>query len=292
MARPLWLTLLGLSLAALLLYAGVLALLWWKQERLMFYPVPLPADYPLATAPDVHEVTVPVDGARLSVLHLRLPQPRGVVFFLHGNAGNLAGWFSDLDFYRQANYDLVMPDYRGFGKSTGHIALPAQLRRDVRAAWDTVANRYAGRKVVLYGRSLGTALAAELAADLAAAGRPPALTVLVSPYTSMRDLTAEFYPWVPSFLVRYPLDTAAHIGAPFPRRCCCCTARAMRSSARTMRGACTSCVRRPRWWSFRTRGTTTCRTIRPTAGRWRRRSPAPEHGCRTDCSPTSASTRG
>jgi pimeloyl-ACP methyl ester carboxylesterase len=183
----------------------------------MFYPVALPANYQLAQEPDVHERSVEVDGARLSVLHLQLPDPKGVVFFLHGNGGNLAGWFSNADFYRQANFDLVMPDYRGFGKSTGQIRSARQLREDVRAVWDTVAARYQGKRVVLYGRSLGSGLAADLAEQLSAAGRAPDLTVLVSPYSSIRELTAEHYPWVPSALVRYPLDTARHlkgIGGP------------------------------------------------------------------------------
>ena len=87
---------------ALACYALVLAFLWWRQESLLFYPVPLPADHRLATAPDIEERTVGVPGARLSVLHLRRPGARGVVFFLHGNAGNLQGWFSNTDFYRDA----------------------------------------------------------------------------------------------------------------------------------------------------------------------------------------------
>jgi pimeloyl-ACP methyl ester carboxylesterase len=189
----------------------VLALLWWRQESLMFYPVPLPADYRLATDPDVQERSVEVKGARLSVLHLQQPRARGVVFFLHGNAGNLASWFSNASFWRAAGFDLVMPDYRGFGKSTGHIRSARELRDDVRAVWDSVAPAYQGRQVVLYGRSLGTGLAADLAEQLSLQGRPPALTILVSPYTSIRALTAEFYPWVPSALVRYPLDTASHL---------------------------------------------------------------------------------
>jgi hypothetical protein len=203
--------LLGIALAALALYGALLAVLWWKQEALLFRPQPLPPDHRLAVEPDVHEHTVQVPGASLSVLHLRLPQPRGVVFFLHGNAGNLAGWFTGIDFYRQANFDLVMPDYRGYGKSTGRIADPQQLREDVRAVWDSVAARYAGRRVVLYGRSLGTGLAADLAEQLTREGRPPHLTVLVSPYSSLRELAAEFYPWVPGGLLRYPLDTARHV---------------------------------------------------------------------------------
>ncbi|KQT08032.1 alpha/beta hydrolase [Ramlibacter sp. Leaf400] len=200
-----------LALAALALYAALLALLWWKQEALLFHPQPLPANYRLATEPDVHEEQVQVPGATLSVLHLRLREPRGVVFFLHGNAGNLAGWFTETALYRQAGYDLVMPDYRGYGKSTGRIDGPGQLRQDVRAAWDSVAPRYAGKRVVLYGRSLGTGLAADLAEQLTNEGRPPDLTVLASPYSSLRELAAEAYPWVPGGLLRYPLDTGRHL---------------------------------------------------------------------------------
>jgi uncharacterized protein len=211
MPKALPLTLLILLAGALALYAALLAYLWLRQESLMFYPVPLPAGYRLAQDADVHERTVAVPGAELSVLHLQRPEAKGVVFFLHGNAGNLAGWFSNADFYRQANFDLVMPDYRGFGKSTGRIADPRQLREDVRAVWDAVAPQYRGRRVVLYGRSLGTALAADLAEQLTREGRAPDLTVLVSPYSSMRELTAEFYPWVPAALLRYPLDTASHL---------------------------------------------------------------------------------
>ncbi len=199
-------TLLRFTLSALalavVLYAAILALLWFGQERLIFQPETLPADAALARDPDVHERVVEVDGARLSVLELRLPDPKGVVFFLHGNAGNLASWFVNADFYRRAGYDLVMPDYRGYGKSTGRVTSEAQLHADVRAVWQTVAPRYAGKRVVVYGRSLGTALAASLAAEL-----QPDLTLLVSPYTSMAALAREHYPWVPAALLRYPLRT-------------------------------------------------------------------------------------
>jgi pimeloyl-ACP methyl ester carboxylesterase len=184
------------------LYLLSLAALWWWQEQLIFLPQPLPANHRFAQGPDVHERWVDVPGARLHALHLRLPQPDGVVFFLHGNAGNLASWFVDVDVYRRLNVDLVMMDYRGYGKSSGRISNQAQLSQDVRAVWDAVAPRYAGLKRVVYGRSLGTGLAAELAADI-----QPELTVLVSPYQSMRALAAEHYPWVPAATLRYPLPT-------------------------------------------------------------------------------------
>ena len=200
---------LGALLLVLALYGAALGWLWFRQEKLLFAPTVLPASQALAAAPDIHEVAVDVPGARLSALHLRLPNPKGVVFFLHGNGGSLESWFVNPEYYRRANYDLFMIDYRGFGKSTGQIESEAQLRADVRAAWATVAPQYAGRKVVLYGRSLGSGLAAGLSAEL---GSLPHLTVLVSAYSSMAALAAEKYAWVPQALLRYPLRTDELVG--------------------------------------------------------------------------------
>jgi pimeloyl-ACP methyl ester carboxylesterase len=183
-------------------YAVVLAMIWWAQERLIFLPSTLPAEHRFGFGADVHEDWIDVPGARLNALHLRNPAPRGVVFFLHGNAGNLEGWFSNADFYRRLNYDLVMLDYRGYGKSSGRIESQAQLEADVRIAWQRIAARYEGKRRVIVGRSLGTALAAGLAAEL-----QPELTLLISPYESMAAMAREHYPWVPAALLRYPLRT-------------------------------------------------------------------------------------
>ena len=196
----------GIALVCLALYGAALALLWFKQESLLFAPTVLPPNQVLATAPDIHEVSIEVPGARLSALHLRLPNPKGVVFFLHGNAGSLESWFVNADFYRRANVDLFMLDYRGYGKSTGRIESEAQLHADVRAAWNLLAPQYAGRKIVIYGRSLGSGLAARLAAEQSTS-RAPDLTVLVSPYRSMAVLAADHYAWVPAWVLRYPMRT-------------------------------------------------------------------------------------
>ena len=188
--------------AALLAYAAVVALLWWKQEALLFQPQTLPADFRFGVGADLHESWVDVPGARLNALHLQLPKPDGVVFFLHGNGGNLANWFVNVDFYRRLNLDLYMVDYRGYGKSSGSIDSQAQLMADVRTAWLGIAPRYAGQRRVFFGRSLGTGLAAQLAAEV-----QPELTVLASPYASMVALAQEQYAWVPTAVLRYPLHT-------------------------------------------------------------------------------------
>ncbi len=194
--------LLKAALLLALLYGLLLGLLWWGQERLLFQPQRLPDSHRFNVGADIAETWVDVPGARLNALHLRRPQPAGVVFFVHGNAGSLDNWFVDVDFYRRNNLDLFMFDYRGFGKSGGRIDSQAQLEADVRAAWASIAPRYAGLRTVFYGRSLGTALAAALAAEVR-----PDLLVLVSPYSSMRDVAALHYPWVPGALLRYPLRT-------------------------------------------------------------------------------------
>lgn len=204
--------LLALVLLPVLAWATLVTALWFGQERLLFHPVPLDAATPLSAEPGVTERFVEVPGARLSVLELRQPEPRGVVFFLHGNAGNLKTWFIDGRLYRRTNFDLVMMDYRGFGRSSGRIESEAQLHADVEAVWQSVAERYRGKPVVAYGRSLGTGLAAAWAAK-----HQPALTVLVSPYASMRELAALHYPWVPSAVLRYPLrsdEAVARIRRP------------------------------------------------------------------------------
>ena len=197
-----------LGLAA---YVAAMAGLYFKQEALLFKPVPLAASQPLlgltTQGEGVSEFTVAVPGAKLSGLQLALPNPKGVVFFLHGNRGNLDEWFVNTSIYRRNNFDLVMVDYRGFGKSTGQIDSEAQLHSDVRAVWDQMAPHYAGKKRVVYGRSLGSGLAAGLSADLNTEKTPPDLTVLVSPYSSMSTLTAQIYPYVPQAVLRYPLRT-------------------------------------------------------------------------------------
>lgn len=187
-----------------LAYVGFAGWIYWDQETLLFRGEPLAADHRFNFPADIREESIPVPGATLSALHLRVPNARGVVFYLHGNGGNLESWFSNHDFYRQAGVDLFMIDYRGYGKSSGRVTSEEQLLADVRAAWAAVAPEYAGRARVIADRSLGSGLAARLAAEV-----QPELTVLISPYCSLREVATDVYPYLPAFLLRYPLDTCA-----------------------------------------------------------------------------------
>ena len=193
---------------AAIAYAGFLGALYFKQERLIFPGRPLPADFQFQFDQRFEEVRIPVPGATLHALHFMQEQPRGLVFFLHGNVGNLQTWTTGMDFYRRVNYDLFIIDYRGYGKSTGRIESEAQLDADVRAAWDAIAPRYRGKPIVIYGRSLGTGLAAKLASEVDAQ-----LLILVSPYSSLAASAREAYPLAPEWLLKYPLRTDQVIGS-------------------------------------------------------------------------------
>ena len=189
-------------------YLALLGILYLRQEALIFPGTKLPDEFKFDFGPQrFNEIRIEVPGASLDALQFTQPNPRGLVFFIHGNAGNLSTWTTGLDFYRRINYDLFMFDYRGYGKSSGHIESEAQLHADVRAAWDAIAPRYRDKPIVVYGRSLGTGLATKLAVDV-----NPRLLVLVSPYTSLDAAARRQYPIAPAWLLKYPLRTDQLIG--------------------------------------------------------------------------------
>jgi alpha-beta hydrolase superfamily lysophospholipase len=189
-------------------YAALLAALYVGQESLIFPGTPLPADHRFAFDQPFEEIRVPVDGGSLDALLFRQPSPRGLVFYLHGNRGNLATWTTGLDFYRRANYDLFVFDYRGYGRSEGRNVDERQLDADVRAAWDAIVPRYRDKPIVIVGRSLGSGLAVRLAREVT-----PRLLVLVSPFASLVAEGQRRYPFVPGWLVKYPLRSDETIGA-------------------------------------------------------------------------------
>ena len=188
-------------------YALLLAALYFGQESLIFPGTPLPADYRFAFDAPFEELRVPVPGGSLDALLFKQPNPRGLVFYLHGNRGNLSTWTTGLELYQRANVDFFVFDYRGYGRSVGKNIDEAQLDADVRAAWNAIAPRYAGKPIAVIGRSLGSGLAVRLAREV-----NPALLVLVSPYASLVTEGQRRYPFVPGWLMKYPLRSEETIG--------------------------------------------------------------------------------
>jgi uncharacterized protein len=188
-------------------YVLLAATVYLKQDGMIFQGTTLPVDHQFLFDVPFEERTILVDGARLSGIRFTQEDPLGLIFFLHGNGGNLESWSSGADYYQRVNYDMFMIDYRGYGKSTGSNSSEAQLHEDVRIAWDSIAPQYADKPIIIYGRSLGAALAAELATHVDAEK-----VILVSPFTSLEAMAKAQFPLLPSALLRYPLRTSEIIG--------------------------------------------------------------------------------
>ncbi|MDU0369878.1 alpha/beta hydrolase [Hymenobacter endophyticus] len=192
---------LGLGAA---LYVVVCVLLYFQQERLLFFPAKLPADHRFRFNSRFEERWIPTpDGTRLhGLLFPADSTSKGLIFYLHGNGGALDSWGEVAATYTRLGYSVFLLDYRGYGKSEGRISSQAQLLADVDTAYQQLTREFPENRTVLLGYSLGTGPAAWLAAR-----HRPQLLVLQAPYASMRAMARQHYPWVPSFIVRYPLAT-------------------------------------------------------------------------------------
>jgi fermentation-respiration switch protein FrsA (DUF1100 family) len=141
---------------------------------------------------------------RLSAWFIPHPAPRATLLFFHGNAGNLSHRVESIRLFHDLGLSVFIIDYRGYGQSEGSPTETGTYR-DATAAWDYLVDerRIAPQEIVIFGRSLGGAIAAELASHT----RPAAL-ILESAFTSVPNMAARLYPWLPvRWLSRYRYDT-------------------------------------------------------------------------------------
>lgn len=180
-----------------------MSFLSFQQESLIFFPEKLSPGYAFDFDQEFEELYVPAkDGAKLHGLLFKAAAPKGLVFYLHGNAGSVASWGWVAKTYTDLNYDIFVLDYRGYGKSEGSISSEKQFYEDAQAAYDQLKSRYDESRIVLAGYSIGTGAAAMLAAS-----NKPRLLLLQAPYYSLSDLMKNLYPIVPAFLLKYKFDT-------------------------------------------------------------------------------------
>ena len=185
------------------LYVLLCGALYFKQEKLLFGPTVLPAGYRFRFPGRFEERwATAADGTRLHGLLFKTSESKGLVFYLHGNGGALDSWGEVAATYTALHYDVFLLDYRGYGKSGGIISNQGQMLADVDTVYRQLLSEYPERRTVVLGYSLGTGPATWLAAR-----HRPKLLVLQAPYFSMRDMAAQRYPYVPGFVLRYPMPT-------------------------------------------------------------------------------------
>lgn len=192
------------------IYAAMAASLYLFQGRYLYFPdtpsrkvSATPADIGLAF--DTVRMRT-VDGETLAGWFVPAPQSRGTMLYLHGNGGNIGHRLDPIAVFHRLRLNVLIFDYRGYGASTGQPTEKGTYQ-DALAAWHylTRQRNLAPTRIVLFGESLGGAIAARLADR-----RTPGALILYGTFTSVPDLAQELYPMFPArWLARYRYDTRA-----------------------------------------------------------------------------------
>ncbi|WP_297795831.1 alpha/beta fold hydrolase [uncultured Eudoraea sp.] len=191
-------------LIVLLAYVVISILLYFLQDYLMFKPEKLPKDFLFQYEnQEIEEYNVETrDGAVINGLRFKAAQPKGIVFYLKGNSKSIKGWGKFAVDFTRHGYDVLMVDYRGFGKSTGRRTQKA-IKRDMQVIYNKIKENVNEKYIILYGRSLGSGFATKLASM-----NNPRMLILDAPYYSLSKVAKKYIPFMPlSLLIKFPMPT-------------------------------------------------------------------------------------
>ncbi len=201
--------LLTLLIAAASLYVLLALMLFLFQDRMVFLSN-LPGRALTATPQDAgfdyEDIMLETsDGLKLHGWYVPAAQPRGVVLFLHGNAGNISHRLDSIAVFRELGLDTLIIDYRGYGRSQGKPSERGTYL-DAEAAWHYLVDTrgVAANRIMFFGRSLGGAVAAWLATQYR-----PAAVIIESSFSSALDMARKLYPFMPVRLItrlQYPVS--------------------------------------------------------------------------------------
>jgi pimeloyl-ACP methyl ester carboxylesterase len=173
------------------------------QDKFIFKPEKLSQNFQFKYDAPFKELNFDVaPGVRINGLHFFREDSKGIILYFHGNTRSIKGWAKYArDFYRY-NYDVVLVDYRGFGKSTGKRA-EEKMMQDMQFVYESLAGDYGEENLIVYGRSLGSGFAAKLASD-----NNPRYLILDAPYYNFKKVVERFLPFLPlQIVLRYHLRT-------------------------------------------------------------------------------------
>lgn len=188
-------------------YVLLCLLLYAFQEKLLFFPQKLKKDHTFHFEESFTEVFIPAyDGTILHALWFKAENPQGVILYFHGNAGSLDGWGQVARVYTELKYDVLIPDYRGFGKSEGKIFSEEQMYQDAQSMYTFLRKSYQENEIIVIGYSIGTGIATWLSAH-----HPVFALILETPYYKLRHLMKMKLPFIPTFLLKYRFDNALHL---------------------------------------------------------------------------------
>ncbi len=188
-------------------YLVLCLLAYYIQERFIFKPEKLSADFVYKYDSPFKELKFDLqDGAHLNGLLIFTEEKtkRGLVVYFHGNTRSIKGWSKYARDFTRHGYDVVMIDYRGYGKSLGKRTEDS-LKTDAKFVYNRMRldYNYQENQIVIYGRSLGSGFAAKLASTT-----KPKMLILDAPYYSFSHLTSRYLPFLPvSMILRFKIRT-------------------------------------------------------------------------------------
>lgn len=199
---PYWLHILTI---VLIVYITISIALYYLQDYMLFKPETLPKDFEFYYEnQNIKEYNLETrDGAVINgIRFFPKGESKGIVLYLKGNSKSIKGWGKFAVDFTRHGYNVLMVDYRGFGKSTGRRSQKA-IKRDLQEVYNKIKELTTEDRIILYGRSLGSGFAAKLASM-----NNPKMLVLDAPYYSLTKVTARYAPFMPlSVLLKYPLPT-------------------------------------------------------------------------------------
>lgn len=195
---------LAILLFVVAVYIALSVLLYYLQDYFLFKPEKLPKDfsffYDNQTVTE-HNIETR-DGAIINGLHFSVEKPLGVVLYLKGNSKSIKGWGKFAVDFTRNGYDVIMVDYRGFGKSTGKRSQKA-IKHDLQYIYNKIREKVSEKYIIIYGRSLGSGFATKLASL-----NNPKMLILDAPYYSLSKVAGRYMPFMPlSIILKYPMPT-------------------------------------------------------------------------------------
>ncbi len=180
---------------------GIIVLLF--QDIVILHPVKLPKAYIYKFERSFEEVNFsPETNTEINGLFFRSKDSKGIVFYNHGNADNLQRWGRHAKDFTELDYDVFFYDYRGFGKSSGKFS-EKEILNDAVFLFDQIVKEYPNKKVIIYGRSLGTGIATFVAKT-----RKADALILETPYYNMADVGKAWLPFIPfEKILKYKFPT-------------------------------------------------------------------------------------
>ena len=181
--------------------------LYFIQDKVIFAP----HTYPNSTKyPEGKEIEIPLTES-ISMNTVLIPYQKGkksekVILYLHGNKGNIRRGIYQTRVMRGKQCDLMVIDYRGYGKTEGKPLNDKQMLQDANLAYAYLRTQYAEKDIYVLGYSLGTGMASYIAAQ-----NKPAHLILVAPFTSLEGIKDKFLWMFPDFLLKFKLDNEKHL---------------------------------------------------------------------------------